>query len=195
VSEPADAPAVENANGKDAKDVRADADGKKPRSRGRSDVRIELEMSRQRSASWTVLGGVIGGLLIWKLGTVGVWGGFLLVALAVYHAWNLIQTFLHPPGTVVVTELEVALPRGLCMPRPVQVARKDVTAVYFLRRSVPWNKAAPVLIIEIGDKAMAFPRDWFASEADQRHIVRALLRDKAPADPATAPAPAASPAS
>jgi hypothetical protein len=28
---------------------------------------------------------------------------------------------------------------------------------------------------------MAFPRDWFASEADQRRIVHALLRDKADA--------------
>jgi hypothetical protein len=25
---------------------------------------------------------------------------------------------------------------------------------------------------------MAFPRDWFASESDQRHVVHALLRDK-----------------
>lgn len=175
-----------------------DADEKKPRrTRSVGDVRIELEMSRQRSAGWTVLGGVIGALLIWKLGTVGVWGGFVLVALAAYHAWLLIQTFLYPPGTFVVTEREVSLPRGVCVPRPVQAERKDVTAAYFLRRSVPWNKAAPVLIVELGDKAMAFPRDWFASEADQRQIIHALLRDLAPAateSPAAA-APAASPAS
>jgi hypothetical protein len=67
------------------------------------------------------------------------------------------------------------------MPRPVVVTPQDITAVYFLRRSVPWNHAAPVLIIELGAKAMAFPRDWFASEADQRHVVHALLRDKASA--------------
>jgi hypothetical protein len=173
-------------------DAKAGDDKKSRRTRNVGDVRIELELSRQRSAGWAVLGGVIGGLLIWKLGTVGVWGGFLLVAIAAYHAWLLIQTFLYPPGTFVVTDREVTLPRGLCVPRPVQVARKDVTAAYFLRRSVPWNKAAPVLIVELGDKAMAFPRDWFASESDQRQIVSALLREP-PA--ATAPAPAASPAS
>jgi hypothetical protein len=25
---------------------------------------------------------------------------------------------------------------------------------------------------------MAFPRDWFASEADQRHVIHAVLRAK-----------------
>jgi hypothetical protein len=25
---------------------------------------------------------------------------------------------------------------------------------------------------------MAFPRDWFASEADQRHVVHAVMRAK-----------------
>jgi hypothetical protein len=37
---------------------------------------------------------------------------------------------------------------------------------------------------------MAFPRDWFASEADQRHIIHALLRVREGA-PAARPAAAA----
>jgi hypothetical protein len=149
----------------------------KPRA-STSRTEIEFEVSRGRSISWTILGITFGGLLIWKLGTVGVWGGIVLVAMGVYHAWNLIQTLLHPPGTVIISDREVSLPRGLCMSRPVQTKLQDITAVYFLRRSVPWNHAAPVLIIELGPKAMAVPRDWFASEADQRHILHALLRDK-----------------
>jgi hypothetical protein len=148
------------------------------RSSGRAPLEIELEVSRQRAIGWTIFGLVVGALLIWKLGTVGVWGGVVLMATGAYHAWQLIQTFLHPPGTIVVSDREVSLPRGLCVPRPVRVAPQEVTAVYFLRRSVPWNHAAPVLIIELGPKAMAFPRDWFASEAEQRHVVHALLRDK-----------------
>jgi hypothetical protein len=153
------------------------ATAEKPRtSSGRTE--IELELSRSRSISWTILGLTFGALLIWKLGTVGVWGGIALVATGAYHAWNLTQTFLYPPGTIIVSDLEVSLPRGLCMPRPVVAKPKDITAVYFLRRSVPWNHAAPVLIVELGAKAMAFPRDWFASEADQRHIVHALMHDK-----------------
>ena len=109
---------------------------------------------------------------------MAVWAGVALVATGAYHAWNLAQTYLNPPGTIIVTDREVSLPRGLCVPRPVVVKPQDITAVYFLRRSVPWNRAAPVLVIEMGAKAMAFPRDWFSSEADQRHIIRALLRDK-----------------
>jgi hypothetical protein len=139
---------------------------------------IELEVSRGRSTGWTIFGFVFGALLIWKLGTVGVWAGVALVVMGAYHAWNLLQSFLHPPGTVLISDHEISLPRGLCTTRPVVVKPQDITAVYFLRRSVPWNHAAPVLVIELGAKAMTFPRDWFASEADQRHIVHALLRDK-----------------
>jgi len=165
-----------------ASDGGADGEGAKPdkaRERRPSEpTAIELEVSRQRSAGWTVFGIIVGGLLIWKLGTVGVWGGIVLVAMGVYHAWNLAQTLLYPPGTIIVSEREVTLPRGLCVPRPVVVKPQDITAAYFLRRSVPWNHASPVLIVELGPKAMAFPRDWFASEADQRHVIhhlRALL--------------------
>lgn len=139
-------------------------------------IEIELEVSRQRAATMTAFGLVVGGLLIWKLGTVGVWVGVVLLVVGAFRAWELAQTFLNPPGTIVVTDSEVSLPRGLSMSRPVKVHPGDVTAVYFLRRSVPWNRSAPVLVVEIGGRALAFPRDWFASEADQRHVVHALMR-------------------
>lgn len=139
-------------------------------------IAIELELSRQRAATMTAFGLVVGSLLIWKLGTVGVWVGVVLLVVGAFRAWELVQTFLHPPGTIEVTDAQVVLPRGLCMGKPVKVTPADVTAVYFLRRSVPWNKSAPVLVVELGDRAMAYPRDWFASEADQRHVIHALLR-------------------
>ena len=142
----------------------------------------------------TVFGLVVGSLLIWKLGTVGVWVGVVLVVVGLFRAWELAQTFLYPPGTIEVTESQVVLPRGLCMPRPVKVAPADVTAVYFLRRSVPWNKSAPVLVVELGDRAMAYPRDWFASEADQRHVIHALMRALPGGDAAAAADSASTPA-
>lgn len=149
-------------------------------------LEIELEVSRQRAMSWTIFGIVFGSLLIWKLGTVGIWVGVLLVVLGLFRAYELAQTFLHPPGTIIVNDTEVVLPRGLNMGKPVKVPRSEVTSVYFLRRSVPWNRSAPVLVVELGQRAFAYPRDWFASEADQRHIVHALLRGiegaKSPAD-------------
>lgn len=139
-------------------------------------IEIELETSRQRAASMTAFGLIIGSLLIWKLGTVGVWVGIVLIVVGAFRAWELIQTFLHAPGTIKVTDTEVSLPRGLNMSKPVTVHPTDVTAVYFLRRSVPWNRSAPVLVVEVGARALAYPRDWFASEADQRHVVHALMR-------------------
>lgn len=138
-------------------------------------VEIELEVSRQRHVSWAIFGTLVGALLIWKLGTVGRWGGVVLILLGIYHAYQLVQTFLHAPGTIVVSDREVWLPRGLCMSKPIKVEPSAVTAAYFLRRSVPWNRSAPVLVVEVGDMAIAFPRDWFASEADQRHVISALL--------------------
>jgi hypothetical protein len=161
--------------------------GERSGSRPLRPTQIELEVSRQRSAGWTIFGLIVGALLIHGLGTVGVWAGIALVVTGVYHAWQLVQTLLHPPGTITVSETEVVLPRGLCMPRPVVVAPRDITAIYFLRRSVPWNRAAPVLIVELGERAMAFPRDWFASEADQRHVIHAVLRAKGETAPAASP--------
>jgi hypothetical protein len=139
-------------------------------------VEIELELSRQRQIAWTI-GGVIGGaLLVWKLGTVGVWAGWVLIAIGLYRAYQLVMSFVYPVGKIIVSERSVVLPRGLHRPNPVTVEPSAVTAAYFLRRSVPWNRSAPVLIVELGERAMAFPRDWFATEADQRHIIHALMR-------------------
>jgi hypothetical protein len=169
---------------------KADKPERDKKDRKSSNVAIELEVSRQRSIGWTLFGLIVGTLLIWKLGTVGRWVGVVLVVIGTYRAWQLVQTFLYPPGTIVVNETEVTLPRGLCLPRPLKIAPNEVTAVYFLRRSVPWNKSAPVLVVEVGDKAIPFPRDWFASEADQRHVVHALLRT-AKLDSSDAPEPKA----
>jgi hypothetical protein len=181
-----DAGAPARSDGAAPQDAADRARSERAGSRPARPTQIELEVSRQRSAGWTIFGLIVGALLIHGLGTVGVWVGIALVAAGAFHAWQLIQTVLHPPGTIVVSEAEVVLPRGVCMPRPVVVAPRDITAIYFLRRSVPWNRAAPVLIIEIGERAMAFPRDWFASEADQRHVIHAVLRAKGEAAPASA---------
>jgi hypothetical protein len=178
--------------GAEAKSERDDDEIEKdePPTRPNGPVEIELEVSRQRAAGWAVFGLIVGALLIWKLGTVGVWVGVVLMVIGAFRAWELVQTFLYPPGTISVTAQKVTLPRGLCLPKPIQVTPADVTAVYFLRRSVPWNRSAPVLIVEIGSRAMAFPRDWFASEADQRHVVHALMRGQTGAPPPTEGEPA-----
>lgn len=123
-----------------------------------------------------MFGILFGALLAWKLGTVAVWVGIVLITVGVFRLWEVAQSFMHAPGTILVTDTQVTLPRGLSLGKPLQVAPSDITAVYFLRRAVPWNRSAPVLVVELGAQAIAYPRDWFASEADQRHVVHALLR-------------------
>jgi hypothetical protein len=141
-------------------------------------VEVPLETSRQRVIGWTIFGIVFGALLVWKLGTVGVWAGWVLIAIGIYRGFQLAMSIIHPAGKIVVSDKQVVLPRGIHRPKPLSVSPSDVTAVYFLRRSVPWNRAAPVLVVEIGSRALIYPRDWFASEADQRHVVHALLHTR-----------------
>ena len=175
-SKPASASSPETGRAKDTKETSYRHED--PKRAPLETVEIELEVSRQRWISWTI-GGIIGGaLLIWKLGTVGVWVGYVLIALGLFRGYQLAMSFLHPPGKFVISEDKVSLPRGVHRPRPLVLEPSAVTAAYFLRRSVPWNRSAPVLVVELGEKAMAFPRDWFSSEADQRHVVHALLRDQ-----------------
>jgi hypothetical protein len=150
-------------------------------------------VSRQRTIAWTFGGIIAGALLVWKLGTVGVWGGYVLIALGLFRGYQLAMSFVYPAGKIVVSDKKISLPRGLHRAKPLEVEPSAVTAAYFLRRSVPWNRASPVLVVELGDKAMAFPRDWFASEADQRHVIHALLGHLKPElEPATKPATAES---
>lgn len=183
-----DAPDPVAAGGGDASEPGGDepAPIEKPKATRSSRTEIELEVSRSRSIGWAIFGLVLGGLLVWQLGTVGVWAGELLVLTGIYHLARLVQTLIYPAGSIIVSDREVSLPRGLCRPRPLVVEPKAITAAYFLRRSVPWNRASPVLVVELGAKALLFPRDWFASESDQRHIIHALLRGRPAATAADA---------
>ena len=165
---------------KDAGDAANDSGGSAKNADHGDGVAIELEASRNSLLSWTLFGTAFGALLVWKLGTVGVWAGYCLIAYGMFSALRLARTFMFAPGTIEVTDARVMLPTGLHRRAPLAVKPADVTAVYFLRRSVPWNHAAPVLVVEVGARALLYPRDWFASEADQRHVLHALL-DRRPA--------------
>jgi len=138
-------------------------------------VSVELEPSRQRQLSWAIFGTLCGIILVWKMGTVAVWAGYVLIALGLFRAYQLARSYMFPAGTIEVSADKVSLPLGVHKPKPLVVKPGEVTAVYFLRRSVPWNHAAPVLVVELGERALLYPRDWFATEADQRRVVHALV--------------------
>lgn len=138
-------------------------------------VAVDLAHTRGAHLRWTLIGGVLGVACVIALGTLGKVVGVVLLVTAAWAAFKLSLTYRHPPGTIVIDGDDVALPRGLCQGEPSRVKRGDVTAAYFLRRSVPWTRAAPVLVVEAGGKAYAYPRDWFVSEADQRRVLDALV--------------------
>jgi hypothetical protein len=137
-------------------------------------LEIGLEHTRWRHFGWAVFGLVAGALLIWRMGTVAQWLGVGLLGLGAWASWNFARTLLFEAGAIIVDGRRVVLPRGVCRGRPHEVDRSAVAHAYLLRRAVPWTRAAPVLVIEAGEHAYAFPRDWFATEADQRRVIHAL---------------------
>lgn len=137
-------------------------------------VTVELQHARGRHLRWILIGLVVGALFVNALGTLGKGLGLVLIGLGAWSLFQFIRTLRHPPGAVVIDPATVELPRGVCRGTPSTVQRADITSAYFLRRAVPWTQAAPVLVIEAGGRAFLYPRDWFASEADQRRILDAL---------------------
>lgn len=144
-------------------------------------VAVYLESDRNRRAWWTIAGLVLGGMLFWKLGTVASAIGLALMAIGAYHAWFLLRTLRFDPGALVLYgDQTVQLPLGLCRGKERREPAKHVRAAYFLRHKVPMNHTAPVLVVEVAApnspaQALTYPRDWFASEADQRRFLQAIL--------------------
>ena len=135
---------------------------------------IELVHARRSHLGWALVELVLGVLLVWKLAIVGQVVGVVFLALGAWTARSFILTLLHAPGTIKVGADQVALPVGLCRGKTRELPLAEVKHVFFLRRAVPWTRAAPVLVIETADRAYTYPRDWFASEADQHMVLRGL---------------------
>lgn len=179
----------------------APASKSKPGRDGKSQpetVAVYLVSDRSRRAVWTVGGLVLGGLLFWKLGTVASVLGLVLMAAGAYHSWFLLRTLRFDPGALVLYgDQTVQLPLGLCRGQDRREPAKHVRAAYFLRHKVPMSHTAPVLVVEVAAPdapahALTYPRDWFASEADQRRFLQAILPLIAAPAGATAGAAAAS---
>lgn len=157
------------------RDRSGDRRGDKRGARAGDAVEVSLHHARNHHLRWVVLGLVLGALCVTQLGTLGQVLGVALLALAAWAAFRVVQTLRHPPGTIVVDGERVVLPRGLCLGDPLEVTRGAISASYLLRKSVAWHQAAPVLVVETDGKVLAYPRDWFAGESDQRRILDALL--------------------
>jgi hypothetical protein len=170
---------TEAADAADAAEATRNEKSRKGRDRtARADVEITaaLEHARWRHFGWSVFGLVVGGLFVVVLGVIGKFVGVVLLLVAALAALNFAKTLLHVPGTIRVGTDKLVVPAGLCRGADSEYDYDVVRHAFFLRRAVPWTRAGPVLVIEAGDAAYSYPRDWFASESDQRRVVEAINR-------------------
>ena len=140
--------------------------------------------------SWAIFGTIFGALLVWRLGTVAVWAGWVLIGVGVFRAYQLVLSIIHPVGTIVVSDKQVVLPVGLlARDRSRSSPATEVTARLF---SAPLgaveSRGASARRRARRPRALLYPRDWFASEADQRHVVHALLSHRTDLVPESAAA-------
>lgn len=154
----------------DAEESKRPADDGKP-------ISITMLHGRGRHLGWVLFGYLGGGALLWRFGTIGQILGAVLVLIALQQTYRLVQTLTRKPGTFRVDGDEVQLPIGLCAGPELKLQRGQIDHVFFLRRSVPWTQAGPLLIVETQGKSYSFPRDWFSSDSDQRRVETALNRE------------------
>ena len=137
-------------------------------------VSVKLNTSQLRHGISALVGVVLGAFLVIKTNTLGQWTGYGLLAWGAYHAiWWVYATAVGTAG-IVVGRAETKLPARASRGPLTTLPTSSLTAAYLLRHASPWNKAAPTLVIEAGDKAFLYPRDWFHGEADQRRIIDAI---------------------
>lgn len=159
-----------------AEDERAAKAGERRKVRPEAPLEVHLEHSRWRHFGWSVFGLVAGAVLIWKLGLVGKWVGAFLMLVGAWAGYHFARTLTRPPGRILIDLDKVTLPAGLCRGPEHTFDLDQVRHAFFLRRAVPWTRTGPVLVVEVAEHTFAYPRDWFASESDQRRVATVLNR-------------------
>ncbi len=147
---------------------------KKKRDKAATGWEIELVHARNAHLGWLIFGVVVGGLLLWKLAFVGKLVGFVLLIIAGFAGRSFLLTVLNAPGTFKAEKQRIVVPQGLCKGKTVTFEYAQIKHAFFLRRAVPWTRAGPILIIEAENHALAYPRDWFSSDADQQRVLDLL---------------------
>ncbi|MBK9070555.1 MAG: hypothetical protein IPL79_06085 [Myxococcales bacterium] len=137
-------------------------------------VSVKLSTSQLRHGISALVGLALGAFLVIKTNTLGQWAGYGLLAWGAYHAVWWIYTTATGAAALVVGPAQTQLPARSSRGPQATLPTSSLTAAYLLRHASPWNKAAPTLVIETGERAYLYPRDWFAGEADQRRIIDAI---------------------
>lgn len=139
-------------------------------------LEVELQHARWRHFAWAVVCCALGGFLIWRLGPVGKAIGAFTLFVGLMAGRAFVRTLVHPAGTISLGDEALQLTPEPCAGTRVRVALDDVRHAYFLRRALPWTTSGPVLVLETSRGVYTYPRDWFATDSDQRRLASALNR-------------------
>ena len=139
-------------------------------------VEIDLRHGRWRHFRWGMASLALGVLLVLRLDGWVKLAGVLLALGGVRPSIAFVRTLLHPAGSIVVRPGQVTLTPWLCSGTALHLPISEVHNAYVLHRTLPWTTSGPVLVIEADQGAWEYPRDWFATDGDQRRILGALNR-------------------
>lgn len=137
---------------------------------------IHLEHGQGRHLAWLGIGLVVGAALLFVLGAVGNVVGAMVILMALSSGVSAARTLRNEAGTIRVAADQVELPEGLCRGRSETLPLDEVRHAYMLRRALPFGRSGPLLVVESERGAFVYPRDWFASESDQRRVEMAINR-------------------
>ena len=147
------------------------------RKRKAASFEVVFDSQRTRHLIWALVHLTVGTLLIAILGTVAKAVGIVFLALGLLRALKFVLRIGGPEASITIGEDSVALPKKLINRRAdrKRFETDEIANVFYLRRSVPWFRISPVLVIEACDGSVfRYPRDWFAADADQRRVAAAI---------------------
>jgi hypothetical protein len=154
----------------------AKGDAKPDKDKRDEAVEVALTHARWKNLVWGAFGIGLGVFLVVNMSSIG-WVLAAIVWSSTYpNVKAFVQTFLSPPGKIVIAGEQMLLPTGLCAGDPTPVPLGDLKHAYLLRRAIPWNTSGPVLVIETRRGVFEYPRDWFSLDGDQRLVSAALNR-------------------
>jgi hypothetical protein len=139
-------------------------------------IEVGLADARGRSLLWALIFLGLGALAFWGLAGVGKVIAVILAVPGLRNLIALVRGLLHPPGRIKLTDETLTITPRLSAGREVAVPWSDVKHAYLLKRSVPWTRSGPILVIETERGRFSYPRDWFQVESDQRRIATVLAR-------------------
>jgi hypothetical protein len=137
---------------------------------------VPLYHARWRHFVWAIVLGGLGALFMVSFSGLGRGAGIVLLALAVWPTIEFARTLAHDAGAIGASTTALALPPRVCAGQRAEVPLAEVKHAYFLRRELPWLTTGPLLVVETRRGTFAYPRDWFASEQDQRRLIVTINR-------------------